>query len=119
MATYKCRSCGHEVISSARPSGCECCGGRDFFIDYSAYQSLIVEISRLETEVSNLTRLETEKLSLEKKVAELQLKIQRRTKTTNPKVTIILFASVLIIISAVLGIFWYNQYLSSLLQYLR
>ncbi|MBD2776406.1 PPC domain-containing protein [Iningainema tapete] len=87
MPKYKCIRCSHEFISEDLPSGCECCGRQDLFIEYLTYKSLLEEKSSVKTESvpKMLTELETENSKLNKKVSELESEIKTKKSKLDKK----------------------------------
>ena len=132
METYKCRNCGHEVISDKHPDDCKCCGTKVFFIEYVAYERLKTKkegnskesetIQKLQSNINTLKlengkllqsniNLKTEKSKsltdlniLSKEVQSLKLK-----KTEQPD-NVTGFTVLIIFICSVFGIILYNQH---------
>lgn len=132
METYKCRNCGHEVISDKHPDDCKCCGTKVFFIEYAAYARLKTKkegkskdsgtIHELQSNI-NILKLENGKLlqsninlQTEKSKSLKELKILYKEvqslkfkKTEQPNI-VSRFTALIIFISFIFGIILNNQH---------
>jgi cell division protein FtsB len=74
MATYKCQSCGNEVISDDRPSECDCCGCNIFFVSYVDHVKLAADREKL---AATSLRLENERKFLVAKNTKLKTEVDK------------------------------------------